>query len=275
MRLAMLLIALALALAPPAGADARIEALEATLPTKAQAALKRIDGKGRRMLALRSYLRSERSLEARWSWSAEEIADYEKSPARQKALDAVAAVVKTFEEKNPGFTLYVNAEVRSLDEQIGKWNDNASVGAGAAELEKDFADWARDHAKAKEAAARAFLAGWKPDRRPMIAAPGLSPHGRAEAFDFQIMKDGAIIAAASTSIIDDVWEKDGWSARLKAAVEGSGQPFDGPLENPEEPWHYEYEADEPTRTAEENPPPVPTPRPSRDKARGAAHTAKR
>lgn len=275
MRLAMLLIALTLALALPAAADARIEALEATLPTRVQAALKRIDNKGRRMLALRSYLRSERSLEARWSWSAEEITDYEKSPARQRALDAVAAVIKAFEEKNPGFTLYVNAEVRSLDEQIGKWNDNASVGAGAAELEKDFADWARDHAKAKEAAARAFLTGWKPERRPMIAAPGLSPHGRAEAFDFQIMKDGAIIAPASTSIIDDVWEEDGWTARLKAAVKASGQPFDGPLENPEEPWHYEYEAEETNRTVEEKAPPVPTPRPPRDKPPARAQTARR
>lgn len=33
-------------------------------------------------------------------------------------------ITAQFEQSNPGFTLYANSEVRSLDDQIGKWNSN-------------------------------------------------------------------------------------------------------------------------------------------------------
>ena len=235
------LLALALLAVPArAGGDDAVAALAATLPEKAQGALARIDARGRRLLALKAYLRSARSLDARWSWTEAEIAAYVASPAHAEALDAVAAVTKAFEEKNPGYSLYVNTNVRSLDEQIAKWNRNASVGAAAEELEAAFADWSKANEKAGEAKLRAFLAGFRPEATVAIAAPGLSPHGRARAFDFQVARQGAILVAASTKIIEEVWDEDGWTEKLRQAVKASGMPFEGPLERPREPWHYEY-----------------------------------
>lgn len=246
-RMRLLRVALALLLlllpVPVCSADTLAE-VQSTLPDHVQAALARIESGGRRMIALRAYLRSERSLEARWSWTSEEIAAYEKSPARKAALDAVAAVTKVFEEKNPGFSLHVNTHVRSLDEQIAKWNRNRSVGAAAAEIEAAWEEWSKEHAGAKPSAVRAFLLGWEPEAKVMIAVPGLSPHGRARAFDFQITKNGAIIVAANTRIIETVWNAEGWTEKLKAAVTASGMPFDGPLQRPPEPWHYDYRGGE-------------------------------
>lgn len=230
----------------PAGTPERTPdetaALAQRLPDGAEAALGDIADQGRRLLALRSYLRSERSLEARWSWTKDEIAAFEASDAHDAAMQAVAKVTNAFEAANPGYSLYVNTHVRSLEEQIGKWNGNASVAVAGAELESAYADWARDNPKAGADALAAFLSGWQPKTTVMVAAPGLSPHGRAAAFDFQVSKDGAVIAAADTAIIADVWEKDGWARKLKAAVEASGAAFKGPLDRPPEPWHYEYDA---------------------------------
>jgi hypothetical protein len=233
----------ALMLLVPARADERpdpVEALQAELPQEVRAALDRMKGDDRRLLALRSYLRGARSLEARWSWTEAQIEDYFASDASRMALEAVDEVVAAFEQQNPGFSLHVNTRVRSLDEQIEKWNRNASVAAGAEELGEALKLWCEARPKASAAGLRAFLGGWKPMAAVMIAAPGLSPHGRARAFDFQIIKDGSIIAAADTKIIDSVWAKDGWTEKLKRAVKASDAPFKGPLERPYEPWHYEY-----------------------------------
>ncbi|MGE0503678.1 MAG: hypothetical protein AB7I79_23875 [Rhizobiaceae bacterium] len=223
-----------------ASAQPQIEALTAGLPEKVHDALARIDGDGRRLLALRSYLRSARSLDSRWSWTRAEIEAYEGSEAHGQALRAIEKVTAAFEERNPGFTLRVNNNVRSLDEQIANWNRNASVASGAAEIAAAVSYWFSEQPRASEREFRAFLSAWKPSGAVFIAAPGLSPHGRAQAFDFQIARAGAVIAAANTRIIDSVWDADGWTERLKDAVSASGEPFEGPLENPREPWHYEY-----------------------------------
>lgn len=238
-----LTVAAMLLLAPArAGEQASpVEALQEELPDEVRPALDRMNGDGRRLLALRSYLRGARSLEARWSWTEAQIEDYFASDASRMALDAVDQVVAAFERQNPGFSLHVNTRVRSLDEQIEKWNRNASVAAGAAELGAAVQLWCEAHPRADAAGLRAFLRGWKPLAAVMIAAPGLSPHGRARAFDFQIVEDGSIIAAADTRIIDSVWAKNGWTEKLKSAVKASGAPFEGPLEKPYEPWHYEYQ----------------------------------
>ena len=36
------------------------------------------------------------------------------------------------------------------------------------------------------------------------------------------------------------WLADGWRDKLSAAVIASGAEFVGPLEKPDEPWHYSY-----------------------------------
>jgi hypothetical protein len=239
-RFAAFVVAFALLMAPAVAGESAVAALEKSLPDKVQAALKRIDAGGRRLLALRGYLHAARWLESRWSWTEAEIAAYEKSEAHTAALEAVAAVTRAFEAKNEGYSLYVNTNVRSLDDQIASWNRNASVGAAAGELATAYGEWTDRHADAGEGETRAFLSGWEPEAKVAIAVPGVSPHGRARAFDFQIAQNGGIVVAASTKIIEAVWDGEGWTEKLKQAVTESGMPFKGPLESPREPWHYDY-----------------------------------
>ena len=88
------------------------------------------------------------------------------------------------------------------------------------------------------------LASWlrefKSSRRANIAAPGLSPHGRASAIDFQVMKGGRIYAGANSKQVEIVWRAEGWGQKLKASIEAAGPSFSGPMTNPDEPWHYDY-----------------------------------
>ena len=73
---------------------------------------------------------------------------------------------------------------------------------------------------------------------PPLAAPGLSLHGRSRAIDFQIMRNGRIIAPTEVAKARSVWEKQGWARRLAAVMRDTR--FVGPLQSPNEPWHYEY-----------------------------------
>ena len=95
----------------------------AAAPAPSGVALARIAGDGRKLLALRGYLRA-RGLAERWSWSDAQIAAYAGSPERWHAQAAVARVQAVFADANPGFALHVNLQVRSLDEQLRKWNEN-------------------------------------------------------------------------------------------------------------------------------------------------------
>jgi hypothetical protein len=72
-----------------------------------------------------------------------------------------------------------------------------------------------------------------------IATPGLSSHGVGQAIDFQIHKSGVgkILGADSPRR----WHESGWAARLAAAVRSS-RHFFGPLEAPDEPWHWTFDA---------------------------------
>jgi hypothetical protein len=54
------------------------------------------------------------------------------------------------------------------------------------------------------------------------------------------MKGGRLVAGTSTSTIAERWDEPGWTAKLKEAVTAAGGKFKGPLEEPYEPWHYEY-----------------------------------
>jgi hypothetical protein len=216
-----------------------------SLPGPVAPVLQRIDGTGRRLLALRSYLRASDSLTERWSWSEAQIADYRHSReygAVQGELESIAA---RFAQTNPGYALYVNSEVRSLDTQVRRWNENASVGAAAKALENAASrEVGRSSCSGDSQPAggtfESFLKVWRPAPRPTLAAPGLSKHGQARAFDFQVRQGSRIVAATDSSQSASVWDRKGWTRKLRAAVSAASDKFTGPLQDPYEPWHYEY-----------------------------------
>lgn len=228
--------------APP-GPVVYLAAVSGELPNVAQAALGRIEGDGRELLAARSYLRAGAGLVERWSWTDSEIAAYRDSDEARAALAELEAIKTRFAERNPGYTLYVNAEVRSLDVQIARWNENDSVRVAADELLRatvgELARYPAAPTAASTARFAAWLRAWRPARPPLLAAPGLSPHGRSRAFDFQVQQGAVLIAGADAAHIDTVWDGAGWTRKLAEAVAGSAQ-FRGPLASPREPWHYEY-----------------------------------
>jgi len=217
-----------------------------TLDTRAAAVLPRIDGTGRQLLALRAYLRAGPGLAERWSWLDAEIASWQGSPA-QAALDtAVASVRSEFESANPGYSLHVNPEVRSLEIQLTRWNTNVSIAAAGAALADAAATAVRSEGfpapgtPRGQAAFGDFLRAWVPSPMPPLAAPGLSAHGQMRAVDFVVVRGEAIVAGAVTADIPAIWTGQGWAERLKAAVLASGAPFVGPLSFPDEPWHFDY-----------------------------------
>jgi len=138
---------------------------------------------------------------------------------------------------NPGYELWVNPDVRSLDVQIDHWNTNASVAAAAEGLPAA----AREHVASPAFAAagpgsaarklQSFLGAYVPVPTPTIAAPGLSRHGQMRAVDFQVHQGGRVIAGPRTSTMEADWDAAGWSA---------SRQFVGPLASPREPWHYTY-----------------------------------
>jgi hypothetical protein len=229
-----------------AAEEGPLDALIASLaPPPANEALSAIEDPGRKLLALRSYIRAGSKLAERWSWTDAEIKAFEGSPGQQALLGAVAAVSAHFAEANPGYAIYANTKVRSLDVQIRNWNSNESVGVAGTEI---LDAWRQAYGTDEAAYAsltpdkvRAWLSGFTSSKRAGLAAPGLTEHGQALAIDFQVMQDGAIIAGADTKIIETVWRADGWDVKLKESMAAAGPAFSGPLASPDEPWHYRYD----------------------------------
>jgi hypothetical protein len=158
----------------------------------------------------------------------------------------IAKISEAFARENPGFDLWVNPQVRSLDIQLEHWNTNESVAAAAANLLAAASEVVSSPTFPASQPARAtkalesFLASYVPVPTPTIAAPGLSPHGQMRAIDFQVHQGASIVAGPRTSTIDTEWDASGWSAKLDAAVRSASQRFVGPLSSPREPWHYTY-----------------------------------
>jgi hypothetical protein len=222
-----------------------IDGLAQMLPDSAAEALRRIDGNDRRLLALRSYLRNRSSLEQRWSWSPAQIASYQRSAEFRAVQAELAKIASRFAQSNPGYALYVNTQVRSLDTQIARWNENTSVAEASRELEKavkvrfqGFSCNGKD--RQPHSVLAGFLETWHPSRTPTLAAPGLSRHGQARAFDFQIKRGDKVIAGTDSSTSVGAWDRHGWTQKLQNAVRSAGDRFVGPLQTPYEPWHYEY-----------------------------------
>ena len=216
------------------------------LDPKAARALNKIEGLARKLLAVRGYLRSGGSLNSKWSWTDEEISRYKASAEHKAAMAEVEKVKAKFAEQNPGYELYVNTQVRSLDAQIKSWNATKSVQASADELlaaalSEVSGQGYKDQPDGQGVARfQKFLQNQKLSSTPTVATPGLSPHGQLRAFDFQIVKDGKVIAGTDSSIIKTVWDGQGWTEKLKKAVTAASTKFTGPLTSPREPWHYNY-----------------------------------
>lgn len=212
-------------------------------PPVSKPAIAQIDDLGRRLLALRSYLRSRSSLADRWSWTEQEIEEFQGSPEQLALLNEVAAIEAHFSRENPGYAIYANTKIRSLDVQIARWNENVSVGSAASELlsalEAHFPNFETQDKLSSETI-RNWLVRYEPEIRPSLAAPGLTRHGQAHAIDFQIMHDWRLIAEASTRQIEPVWIANGWAEKLAESVNVAGPSFHGPLTSPNEPWHYDY-----------------------------------
>lgn len=241
-------LAIAAAVGDPAAhsIDARLAALATEVDPRAAAALAAIDDSGRRLLAARAYLRSAATMAERWSWSAAEAAAFGSSTEKH-ALDAAIARVRcAFEAANPGYTLWVNPEFRSFDVQLERWNSNESVGRAGANLlaavqrELAASDPGAPESPAGREALRRLLLEHRPAPVPTLAAPGLSPHGRMRAIDFQVEFAGRIVADTDSESVQSVWIAGGWKERLRAAIMTADAGFAGPLAIPDEPWHYDF-----------------------------------
>jgi hypothetical protein len=220
-----------------------VRALAAGLAPEQREALGRVNTEARRVLALRGYLRAGDAAASRWAWSRERIESYEKSPEYAAALAEIEKVRREFEGANPGYTLRVNTQVRGLDEQLKKWNENDSAERAGEELlrrvREELAGPSYTDAPTTVSVQRfeSFLRGATTRVTPTLAVPGLSPHGQSRAFDFQVMRGPQLIAGPSGA---GAWDKEGWTEKVRAAVTRAGTKFAGPLASPREPWHYDY-----------------------------------
>lgn len=225
-------------------------------PPPSDQALSQIPDLGRKLLALRIYLRTGSRLAGRWSWTDEEIKAFQASAEQKALLDEIAAVSAYFAQANPGFEIYANTNIRSLDIQIRNWNDNESVGIAADEIlskwkEKfgaDAAAWDKLDAKT----VRNWLNSFEGTSRAAIAAPGLSFHGQARAIDFQVKQNGTIVAGTNSKKIESDWRAAKWDIKLNESILAAGPSFKGPLASPDEPWHYEYHPGSQTVKKEKN-----------------------
>ena len=221
--------------------EASIADVAAQLPAAAQQALAKIEDTPRRLLALRAYLRARDSLTSRWSWSQAQIEAYEKSTQHAQMLAEIDKVTKRFEAQNPGYTLYVNTQVRSLDLQLQRWNENPTVRRLAVEVYEASRAYLASHSgqHSNVSGFVQFLSTWHPSTAAPLAAPGMSLHGQLRAIDFQVHARGRVIAGPDTSTMASVWQRQGWAQKVAAAVASSNK-FQGPLRMPNEPWHFEY-----------------------------------
>ena len=226
--------------------DVYLERATRELDPRAQAALAQMPQVERQLLAVRGYLRAGAQFGERWSWTEAQIERYQHSAERAAALEDLDRIRARFAAMNPGYALQVNPDVRSLDVQIARWNTNPGVVRTAAELreavrrELSANDYPTQPTVASTLRFTSFLATWSPDSPAPLAVPGLSRHGQARAFDFRIMRGDHIVASTDTGAVKSVWDRPGWTEKLKTAVTTGSDHFKGPLAAPYEPWHYEY-----------------------------------
>ena len=237
-----------------AGPETRLrlymQAAAHSLPSQQLNALTKIKDNNRRYLAMTYYLRAGDSITSRWSWTTTQINDYAESVEFKETLAEIEKITTRFAADNPKYQLYANTQIRSLEEQLSRWQAVRSIGIAASQLQKDALEelsqkfYATSQTPLSDATVerfRQFLVTWRAASPPTLAAPGLSLHGQGRAYDFQIRDlRGRTIAGADTATIKVIWDGQGWAKKLASAVQASSSKFVGPLAMPREPWHYEY-----------------------------------
>jgi len=240
--------------APPAADVKRLlaaytDALEGLLPSRVRPVLRRIPSSRRRLLAMKYYLRrTPGEIEEKWAWNAGEIRLYRRSKEYGQAAAELDKVTRKFAELNPGYRLEVRMEIRTLGEQVRKWNGVRSIGGAGNELADTclalMADsagfFASEPTPERLTLFADFLRVFEPQTVPTVAVPGLSQHGQLRAFDFSIRRGGAVVAGPSTRSIPSDWDGAGWTVKLGDAICSVSDRFQGPLYDPYEPWHYTY-----------------------------------
>jgi hypothetical protein len=200
-----------------------------------------------RLLAMKYYLRRQGDINSSWVWTGRKVAEYKRSLAYRQALAEIREIQETFAEQNPGYTLRVDTEVRSLADQVSIWNSAPSVDVSGRALVKQAIEMLADTTLRETpegddlALFRAFLLKASVPAVPTAAVPGFSQHGQSRAFDFIIWAgDTAIAAGADAGSARVVWDNSGWTDKLNIAITSVSSSFDGPLMSPHEPWHYAY-----------------------------------
>jgi len=227
--------------------DRYLGGVAARLDARPRGAVARIEGLHRKLLAVRTYLARTGEIRSGWTWSDAQFERFRASGQYAEALAEVEKVRSAFALLNPGYTLSVQTEVRTLSEQIGLWNSTGSVNTAGMQLLEACRRFIVDSTLYSDLPGTADLGRFRTALRkcavktvPTVAVPGLSQHGQLRAFDFVVRKDGEIVAGTSTGDIGVLWDRSGWGRRLQEAVEAASSRFEGPLRSPREPWHYTY-----------------------------------
>ena len=176
-----------------------------------RAALAKIEDDDKRDLAMTYYLRAGVNISSRWSWTAAQIENYQKSAAHAAALGELERIRSAFAENHPGYQLYANTQIRSLEEQLQRWQEVRSIAAPATQLRNDALAHLAEHSYVlvPDAVSRkrfiGYLITWRASAAPSLAAPGLSLHGRGRAYDFQVRDlKGRTVAGTDTATMRTV-----------------------------------------------------------------------
>jgi hypothetical protein len=216
------------------------------LDPRARAVLSAIPNRARRMLAVAHYLHRRDQIDTLWTWTAQQVRAHQKTERYHHAMTDLRRVKRTFSRSNPGYVLVADTNARSLRVQVVYWNRERSVAAAAQELQDSCLAWLYDDSNpdrshgARRTRFLSRLESYAPRRLPTVAVPGLSLHGQIRAVDFAILRGGRLVAGTVSETADSVWNHGRWTERLRQAVTQAKVGLDGPLENPPEPWHYEY-----------------------------------
>jgi hypothetical protein len=207
--------------------------------------LEKLDGTPRRLLALKYYL-ARKTVRGSWAWTNKEMASYRRSLDFRLANVEVDKVISLFQKTYPGYQLRTYKLARSLEDQIGLWNKTPSVASAGKNLMtqaiKAMKTAAYPDTATKQSVSRfqTLLRNHNVRPVPTVAAPGLSHHGQLRAYDFIIWQGDKIVAGSDAASIRNQWLGGGWGSRLRQIVYAASSRFEGPLESPNEPWHFTY-----------------------------------
>jgi hypothetical protein len=215
------------------------------LDKRIQSALEKIDGTPRKLLALKYYL-GRKSVKGSWAWTNKEMAAYRRSIDFRLANAEVDKVIALFQRTYPGYQLRTSKLARSLEDQLGLWNKTKSVTVASTNLTKQVvkamatAAYPDTATKASLSKFQTLLKNHSSKPVPTVAVPGLSHHGQLRAYDFIIWQGDKILAGSDGASIRNQWVGGGWGNRLRQVIYTASNKFDGPLQSPNEPWHYTY-----------------------------------